>query len=386
MAVAVEVARDAAVPLDGRVGVRPGTDVHESAAADVLEEGAPRQPAALLPPGRVGVGVGVDREEVEPAVVVVVEPAEAAAHHRVDVVCHPEAEVVLGEVQPSLPRDVGEANAGKPLCGGGEQRGACRRRRNYRERPAAADMRDEPAAFRSRLQLECLVQRCWRLPSDQGARGPRIARKLHRACQPGNRDRPALAVTRFEMDVHLIDPIRRHFDRAALCRVDLASQRVQFVADRGASEHAGSSRDQGRGLRLEVGDEFGCNPACRLLLEHRLDLARRQDRHLGEPPRVFERRHGGRGPCPDPGPCDRARVGDECGGAERDEDPPVEMEPRARARSGDARRRRSRARRAAPPSPRTPSWPARSGAPRGARSRRRKARGHACSSASSSGR
>ena len=300
-------------------------------------------PPFRLPSGGVRVGVRVDDEEVESAVVVVVQPAEAASHHRVDVIGGSEAEVVLREVHPGLPCNVGETDPGEPLRGRSEQRSTRFRRRNDRDRPAAADMRNEPAAFRSHLQLECLVQRCWRLPSDQGAPGPRIARKLHRACQPGNRDRSALAVTRFEMDVHLIDPIRRHFDRAALCRVDLASQRIQFVADRGTSDGARSPPDQGRGLRLEVGDEVGCDPACRLPAEHGLDLARRQNRHLGKPPRVFEQRDGGRGPRSGPGAGDRARVGDERHGAERDESAPVEMDARhecqQRSRCADDRER-----------------------------------------------
>ena len=118
MAVAVEVGRDAAVPLDGDVRVRAGADVHEL-PVHVVEERAARQAAVRLPVGDVGVGVRVDDEEVEPAVVVVVEPAEAAAHHRLGVVRHAEAERALPEVEPDLlRRDVDELDAGEAACRG----------------------------------------------------------------------------------------------------------------------------------------------------------------------------------------------------------------------------------------------------------------------------
>ena len=50
-------------------------------------------------PDAVRARVGVDREEVEPAVAVVVDPADASAHHRLVVVRHPEAERALPEVE-----------------------------------------------------------------------------------------------------------------------------------------------------------------------------------------------------------------------------------------------------------------------------------------------
>ena len=145
---------------------------------------------------------------------------------------------------------------------------ARRRRRNDRERPAAADVRDEPVAVRACLQLECLVQRCGRLAPDQcgpwslysSQAASSLPARLPRSPRPGRGlvrdgrafDRPGTPAPRSAR------PLPRH----------LASQRVQFVADRGAGEHAVSSPDQGRGLRLEVGDEVGCDPACRLLVEH----------------------------------------------------------------------------------------------------------------------
>ena len=86
VAVTVEVGRDATVPLDGRVRVRSAADVGEAASADVFEESATRQAALRCPSAGVRVGVRVDDEEVESAVVVVVQPAEATPHHRVDVI------------------------------------------------------------------------------------------------------------------------------------------------------------------------------------------------------------------------------------------------------------------------------------------------------------
>ena len=79
--VAVEVRGDAAVPLDGEVGVRAPAHVHER-PLDVVEERAPREAAVALVAGAIGARVRVHDEQVEPAVAVVVEPAEPASHHR----------------------------------------------------------------------------------------------------------------------------------------------------------------------------------------------------------------------------------------------------------------------------------------------------------------
>ena len=59
-----------------------------------------RQPAVRVPRLRVGARVRVDCEQVEPAVAVVVEPADPAAHHRLALVRDPEAERALREVEP----------------------------------------------------------------------------------------------------------------------------------------------------------------------------------------------------------------------------------------------------------------------------------------------
>ncbi len=110
VAVAVEIRSDTAHPPQGEVRARPPADVDEL-PLHVPEEGAPGQAAAPLPPWCVALGVGVDDEEVEPAVAVVVEPAEAAAHHRHGIGGDPEAKCAVTKVEPACLRDVGEPNA-----------------------------------------------------------------------------------------------------------------------------------------------------------------------------------------------------------------------------------------------------------------------------------
>ena len=108
VAVAVQVCGRAAGAFDPDAGARLARDVDEL-PVHVLEERALRGAALRVPGGQVDVGVGVDDEEVEPAVVVVVQPADAAAHHRLGVVGHRVAERVLVEVDAELRRDVHEA-------------------------------------------------------------------------------------------------------------------------------------------------------------------------------------------------------------------------------------------------------------------------------------
>src|SRR5436190_1856549 len=74
-------AGDAALAADAYARPRGGGHVDEP-AVDVPEETAPRKAAVRLPVADVPVRVRVDGEEVEPAVPVVIEPADAAAHHR----------------------------------------------------------------------------------------------------------------------------------------------------------------------------------------------------------------------------------------------------------------------------------------------------------------
>ena len=82
MPVVVEVGGDAAVPPQREVGAR--ARLTSTKRPPTLWKSALRgRPPLLRPAVVVDVRVRVDDEEVEPAVVVVVEPAEAAAHHRV---------------------------------------------------------------------------------------------------------------------------------------------------------------------------------------------------------------------------------------------------------------------------------------------------------------
>ena len=91
VAVEVEVGGDASAPSQWRSAPASAlTSVN--CPLDVAVERAPRQPASCLPRAHVRLRVRVDDEQVEPAVRVVVEPAEPAAHHRRRVARHSEAE------------------------------------------------------------------------------------------------------------------------------------------------------------------------------------------------------------------------------------------------------------------------------------------------------
>ena len=79
--VAVEVRCDAAAPAHGEAGARRGGDVLEP-ALHVVEQAASRKAPVGVVAGDVRLRVRVDHVQVEPPVAVVVEPAEAAAHHR----------------------------------------------------------------------------------------------------------------------------------------------------------------------------------------------------------------------------------------------------------------------------------------------------------------
>src|SRR3981081_3175872 len=77
----------------------------------VLVEGRAWQPTVRLEPCGVRARVRVDGEEIEPAVAVVVDPADAPAHHRLVVVRHPEPEPHLPEGESHRRRYVLQAVA-----------------------------------------------------------------------------------------------------------------------------------------------------------------------------------------------------------------------------------------------------------------------------------
>ena len=115
--VEVEICSDAPVAPNCEVGAGTRAHVRER-PVHVVEQAAAREAALLLPAIRLALGVGIDDVEVEPAVVVVVDPAEPPAHHRHRVVRHAEPERALPERQPGLARDVLKSQRGKLGCAG----------------------------------------------------------------------------------------------------------------------------------------------------------------------------------------------------------------------------------------------------------------------------
>ena len=101
MAVEIQVGGDTALSPDGEPGSGLLRHVGE-ATLDVSEETARRQPARRPPAGSIAFGVAVDDEEIEPAVLVVVEPAQAAADHRGRIGLLAEAEGSMPEAKASL--------------------------------------------------------------------------------------------------------------------------------------------------------------------------------------------------------------------------------------------------------------------------------------------
>ncbi|MBS1252242.1 MAG: hypothetical protein MAG451_01280 [Anaerolineales bacterium] len=78
-AILVEISGDAAVAPHCQIGTRRCTDVGEGAAIVAVQRVA-REAALLLPEIDLVLGVRVDEVEVQPAVVVVVDPAEGGYH------------------------------------------------------------------------------------------------------------------------------------------------------------------------------------------------------------------------------------------------------------------------------------------------------------------
>src|SRR5260221_446764 len=80
-------------------------------ARAVAKGGGRGRPAVWVVGTDAAAPVAVDDEQIEPAVVVVVEPAESAAHHRGYVARHAVTESSLRERNPRLRRDVLQAVA-----------------------------------------------------------------------------------------------------------------------------------------------------------------------------------------------------------------------------------------------------------------------------------
>ena len=325
-AVAVQVGGDAALSSHREACPRRAGDVHEPPVV-VAEQCAARQAAVLVPCADVGLGVVVHDEQVEPAVVVVVEPAEPAAHHRRRVGRDAEAEGALPEIEADLLRDVRQANAGEACRRRPLRRGAGLRRGRQCNRPAAADVRNEPAAP-VLLELERLAEAHRRVAPHYARRHVLVGGQLPSPPEGGDRDCRALAVAGLEPDAHRVETICGDGDRAACRRADLSAQRGQLVADRHAGERRRAALRQRHGLEAQGGDEVTGDPARRLSVEHGLHALRRKDRDLRQTAGLGER--GGRRvrPGADSRRCDRPGVDHQRGRAGRDELRPAE--PRER--------------------------------------------------------
>jgi hypothetical protein len=272
VAVAVEVAGDAAVPLHRDVRVRPLADVGEAPTADVLEERATRQPAVVAPERRVRIRVRVDDEEVEPAVVVEIDPAEAAAHHPVHVVRHAEGEVVLPEVQPDLLRDVREPDTVKALRDGVDER-------NERDRSTAPNVRDDPP-LAVLLQFERFVQRGERGPAHDDRRHVLVRRHAHRPVEFGNGDHRPLPVAGLEVQADSIHAVLGHLDRAGCRGAHLPLQRVLLVSDGRLCERLRPACREGGGFGPEVGEDVCGDLPRRRRVQLAVDALRWEDRDL----------------------------------------------------------------------------------------------------------
>ena len=121
----------------------------------------------------VDVRVRVDDEEVEPAVRVVVQPAEPAAHHRRRVQGHPVPERTLAEVEPDLVGDVHERRAAERAA-----RCRCGRRR----RCEAALGANDPIAAVLERELDGSPE-ALRILTAHECRSPAVGRRHERALE-----------------------------------------------------------------------------------------------------------------------------------------------------------------------------------------------------------
>ena len=207
----------------------------------------------------------------------------------------------------------------------------------------------------------------------RAAPGLRVAGQLHRARQPGDRDRSALAVTRLEIDAACgragtpalsIGPALA----ASIWRVERSRVRRRSRPSDGAFGRRATAPRSASGGRRRGRLRSGVPPSGSSSV---WTPARLQDRRSREAAPVCSSGAAAvAGRAGIPAPAIAPRVGDERHGAERDESAPVEMDARhecqQRPRCADDRERAEERR----PSPRTRSAPARSAARRAGRSRR----------------
>ncbi len=236
-----EVGGHASVPLLRDVRVRAGTDVCE-ASVPILEEGAPRQSAALSPGLAVRVRERVDGEEIEPAVVVVVEPAQTSAHHRMEVVRHPEAEVVLAKVEPDLSGDVRQPHTCEIRRRRVLHRGSLDRR-GYDGRGDAEAFGDHVAPV-VELHAHCRLKRPGCRSVNGYCRRSRVGGRLLEPAQPGDGDGRLLARSPLEPDVHPLDAVggrrqpsaRSAVDRPLLEPIEIGEQVARDLVRRGPAQ------------------------------------------------------------------------------------------------------------------------------------------------------
>jgi hypothetical protein len=107
VAVAIEIRGDTTDAADGKTGAGFGGHVTEGAGF-VLVQRRGGQATLFAPAGRLDLGVGVDDEQIQPPVVIEVQPAEPTSHHRRGIRRDPPAEGPVFEVDADLMCDVDE--------------------------------------------------------------------------------------------------------------------------------------------------------------------------------------------------------------------------------------------------------------------------------------
>ena len=247
VAVQVEVGRHAAVAAELQVCARAAAHVDEP-AAHVVEQGTAGQAAVLRPAHVVLVRVGVDDEQVEPAVGVVVDPAQAGAHHRLGLVVDAEAECALLEVEPDLSGDVLQLDPAQSL-------GPVRRRSGCFRDSGAPDQGDQIAAvLEGELERPREAHRCVSL--GDGRRGSRVGHERDGSDHPSHDRRRRLAVSGLEGDANTVDAVIRDDDGAAVRRLDLPPDRREPDAVRARCRPAGVAAAQRVRLHLEIGHDI----------------------------------------------------------------------------------------------------------------------------------
>ena len=253
VAVQVEVGRDAAVAAKLQVCARAAAHVDEL-PADVVEQGTAGQATVLRPAHVVLVRVGVDDEQVEPAVGVVVDPAQAGAHHRLGLVVDAEAERALREVEPHLSGDVVQFDPAQGL-GPGRRRDGCFRH----SRPP--DEGDQIAAvLESEVDRAREAHRCFTL--GDGRRGSRVGHEGDGSGHPSHDCRRRLARGGREGDANTVDAVLRDDDGAAVRRLDLAPDRREADAVRAGGRSAGVAAAQRVRLDLKIGHDIPGDLLC----------------------------------------------------------------------------------------------------------------------------